>query len=56
MAITLQNEQSKQLNTVRLTIGSGWDTNQSSSGFNMDIDAAVFMLDEFEIDILSSKK
>lgn len=46
MAITLQSEQSRQLNTNRLTIGSGWDTNHSSSGFNMDIDAAVFMLDE----------
>ncbi|UTA66914.1 MULTISPECIES: TerD family protein [Emticicia] len=44
MAINLQKGQRENINAPKFTIGLGWDTNNSSTGSNFDLDASVFVL------------
>lgn len=46
MAINLQKGQRENINSPRFTIGLGWDTNESSTGQDFDLDASVFVLGE----------
>ena len=46
MAINLQKGQRENLKAPKFTIGLGWDTNRSASGYDFDLDASVFMLGE----------
>jgi len=46
MAINLQKGQREVIQAPRFTIGLGWDTNISSTGTGIDLDASVFMLGE----------
>nr|WP_294931840.1 TerD family protein [uncultured Flavobacterium sp.] len=44
MAINLQKGQRENINAPKFTIGLGWDTNNSSTGTDFDLDASVFIL------------
>ncbi|WP_062059758.1 TerD family protein [Aquimarina longa] len=44
MAINLQKGQRENINAPKFTIGLGWDTNESSTGSDFDLDASVFIL------------
>ena len=44
MAINLQKGQRETLSTGNFTVGLGWDTNESSTGVDFDLDASVFIL------------
>lgn len=44
MAINLQKGQRETLNAPKFTIGLGWDTNESSTGADFDLDASVFIM------------
>jgi tellurium resistance protein TerD len=46
MAINLQKGQRENINAPKFTIGLGWDTNESSTGSEFDLDASVFILGE----------
>lgn len=46
MAINLQKGQRENINAPKFTIGLGWDTNNSSTGADFDLDASVFILGE----------
>jgi tellurium resistance protein TerD len=46
MAINLQKGQRENINAPRFTIGLGWDTNESTTGVDFDLDASVFILAE----------
>lgn len=46
MAINLQKGQRESINAPKFTIGLGWDTNESSTGQDFDLDASVFVLGE----------
>lgn len=46
MAINLQKGQRENLNAPKFTVGLGWDTNESASGVDFDLDASVFLLGE----------
>lgn len=46
MAINLEKGQRVAVELPRFTIGLGWDINQSSTGFDFDLDASAFMLGE----------
>ena len=43
MAINLQKGQRENLNAPLFTIGLGWDTNQTVSGVDFDLDASIFI-------------
>lgn len=44
MAINLEKGQRVAVELPKFTIGLGWDTNQSSTGVDFDLDASAFML------------
>ena len=44
MAINLQKGQRENITSQKFTIGLGWDTNNSSTGQDFDLDASVFIL------------
>ena len=44
--INLEKGQRVNVDLPKFTIGLGWDTNNSSTGFDFDLDASVFMLGE----------
>lgn len=44
MAINLQKGQRENLDAPKFTIGLGWDTNNSSTGTDFDLDASLFLL------------
>lgn len=46
MAINLEKGQRVAVKLPRFTIGLGWDTNQSSTGEDFDLDASAFILGE----------
>ncbi|MFT5890388.1 MAG: tellurium resistance protein TerD [Dokdonia sp.] len=46
MAINLKKGQRETLSTGNFTIGLGWDTNETSTGVDFDLDASVFILGE----------
>lgn len=46
MAINLQKGQRETLSTGNFLVGLGWDTNESSTGVDFDLDASVFILGE----------
>lgn len=46
MAINLQKGQREKLNTGNFTVGLGWDTNQTATGVDFDLDASIFILGE----------
>jgi len=46
MAINLQKGQRENINAPQFTIGLGWDTNETSTGQEFDLDASVFILGE----------
>ena len=46
MAINLEKGQRVAVELPKFTIGLGWDTNQSSTGTDFDLDASAFMLGE----------
>ena len=44
--INLEKGQRVNVELLKFTIGLGWDTNQSSTGEDFDLDASAFMLGE----------
>lgn len=46
MAINLEKGQRVAVELPKFTIGLGWDTNQSSTGVDFDLDASAFILGE----------
>jgi tellurium resistance protein TerD len=46
MAINLQKGQRENIDAPKFTIGLGWDTNSSSTGFAFDLDASIFILND----------
>ena len=46
MAINLQKGQRETLTTGNFTIGLGWDTNETTTGADFDLDASIFILGE----------
>ena len=46
MAINLQKGQRENIDAPKFTIGLGWDTNNSSTGFAFDLDASIFILND----------
>lgn len=44
MAINLQKGQRENIDAPKFTIGLGWDTNNSSTGTDFDLDASLFLL------------
>lgn len=44
MAINLEKGQRVKVEIPKFTIGLGWDTNQSDTGYDFDLDASAFML------------
>lgn len=46
MAINLEKGQRVSVDLLKFTIGLGWDTNQSSTGEDFDLDASAFILSE----------
>lgn len=46
MAINLEKGQRVSVELPKFTIGLGWDTNQSSTGTDFDLDASAFILGE----------
>ena len=46
MAINLEKGQRVAVELPKFTIGLGWDTNQSSTGEDFDLDASAFILGE----------
>jgi tellurium resistance protein TerD len=46
MAINLEKGQRENVNASKFTIGLGWDTNETSTGQEFDLDASVFLLGE----------
>lgn len=44
--INLEKGQRVNMDLLKFTIGLGWDTNTSSTGFSFDLDASVFILGE----------
>ena len=54
MAINLQKGQRESIKAPKFTIGLGWDTNNTSTGSEFDLDASAFILGENK-KILSDK-
>lgn len=46
MAINLKKGQREALTTAKFTVGLGWDTNETSTGVDFDLDASIFILGE----------
>ena len=46
MAINLEKGQRVAVEFPKFTVGLGWDTNQTSTGFEFDLDASAFILGE----------
>ncbi len=46
MAINLKKGQREVLSAGNFTVGLGWDTNETSTGVDFDLDASVFILGE----------
>lgn len=46
MAINLQKGQRQNINAPKFTVGLGWDTNETSTGLDFDLDASIFLLGE----------
>ncbi|ADV48699.1 TerD family protein [Cellulophaga sp. E16_2] len=46
MAINLQKGQRESLSTGNFTVGLGWDTNETATGVDFDLDASIFILGE----------
>nr|WP_314288237.1 TerD family protein [uncultured Capnocytophaga sp.] len=46
MAINLQKGQRESIKAPKFTVGLGWDTNNSSTGTDFDLDTSVFILGE----------
>lgn len=46
MAINLQKGQREKLSSGKFTVGLGWDTNETSTGVDFDLDASIFILGE----------
>ncbi|MDE5874682.1 MAG: TerD family protein [Muribaculaceae bacterium] len=46
MAINLQKGQRVAVELPKFTIGLGWDGNESSTGFDFDLDASAFIMGE----------
>jgi tellurium resistance protein TerD len=46
MAINLKKGQRETIKSANFTVGLGWDTNESSNGFDFDLDASIFVLGE----------
>lgn len=46
MAINLEKGQRVAVELPKFTVGLGWDTNQTSTGFEFDLDASAFILGE----------
>jgi tellurium resistance protein TerD len=46
MAINLQKGQRENIDAPKFTIGLGWDTNSSSTGSALDLDASIFILND----------
>lgn len=46
MAINLKKGQRETLGAGNFTIGLGWDTNETATGVDFDLDASVFILGE----------
>lgn len=46
MAINLQKGQRETLSTGNFTVGLGWDTNETATGVDFDLDASIFILGE----------
>ena len=46
MAINLQKGQRESIKAPKFTIGLGWDTNNTSTGSEFDLDASAFILGE----------
>ncbi|MDE5975553.1 MAG: TerD family protein [Muribaculaceae bacterium] len=46
MAINLQKGQRVAVELPKFTIGLGWDVNESSTGFDFDLDASAFIMGE----------
>ena len=46
MAINLQKGQRETLRTGNFTVGLGWDTNETATGVDFDLDASIFILGE----------
>ncbi|MDE6130709.1 MAG: TerD family protein, partial [Muribaculaceae bacterium] len=44
--INLEKGARVKVELPRFTVGLGWDTNQSSTGFDFDLDASAFILGE----------
>ncbi|MDE5643223.1 MAG: TerD family protein [Muribaculaceae bacterium] len=44
--IKLENVARVKVQLPRFTVGLGWDTNQTSTGFDFDLDASAFILGE----------
>ncbi len=44
--INLEKGQRVAMEQTRFTVGLGWDTNQSSTGYDFDLDASAFILGE----------
>lgn len=46
MAINLQKGQRETLTSAKFTVGLGWDTNETATGVDFDLDASIFILGE----------
>lgn len=46
MAINLQKGQRETISAASFTVGLGWDTNETATGVDFDLDASVFVLGE----------
>ena len=46
MAINLEKGQRVAVELPRFTVGLGWDTNQTSTGTDFDLDTSAFILGE----------
>lgn len=46
MAINLQKGQREKIASPKFTIGLGWDTNETSTGEDFDLDASIFITGE----------
>ncbi|MGJ8550933.1 TerD family protein [Winogradskyella wichelsiae] len=54
MAINLKKGQRETLSSGKFTVGLGWDTNETATGVDFDLDASIFILGENK-KILSDK-
>lgn len=46
MAINLKKGQRETISSGNFTVGLGWDTNETSTGVDFDLDASIFILGE----------